>query len=112
MHPFARQPSLVRLLAHRAGDLGREDPLVTVRADGLPDDLLRPAEIVLVGGVDEIHPGIEGLADDALGDRRVGAAAEHHRAETDLRHPKAARAEDAVFHLPLPSLDALPKLLR
>src|SRR4029077_16120424 len=62
------------------------------------DDLLGAAVIVSVGSVDEIDAEGARLGDDALARRRVGAPAEHHRAETDRRHLETAAAEQAIVH--------------
>jgi hypothetical protein len=69
-------------------------------AKRLPDDLLRLALRVDVGGVDEVDPGVEGSVDDA--DRVVVIAvppgAEHHRAETQRADLHARATEAPILH--------------
>ena len=79
--PLARLALLVRPAAAHIAELGGHDPAVATVRNGAPDDLLRAACVVDVGRVDKIDALLESLADDALGGRLVGLAAEHHRAE-------------------------------
>jgi hypothetical protein len=66
----------------------------------LPDDLLRFAVAVPVGGVDEVDSEIQRLVDDAdavvvIG---VGHAAEHHRAQAIGADLNAGLSKRAVLH--------------
>ncbi len=96
--PFARQAALVRSVAHRVAQLGGEEPAITLLGDRRADDLFGAAVIIGVGGIDEVDPGVARLGDDALARRRVGAPAEHHRAEADRRDLEPGAAEQAVIH--------------
>ena len=85
--PAARVAPLVRVLAHRVVELGREDDVVAPAAgERLADDLLGLALPVDVGGVDEVDAGVERRVDDADRLVVVGVAprAEHHRAEAEV----------------------------
>src|SRR5262249_52697797 len=82
----------------RALHLGREHPPVAVPGDGLAGDALGVALAVGVGRVDEVAAGFERGVHYARRHRLVGALAEHHRAEADLRHFQSARAEASVVH--------------
>jgi hypothetical protein len=71
---------------------------VALVADGAAGDLLRLAAIIGVGRVDEVHPLLARLRDDAAGGRLVGRAAERHGADAERRDFHAAAAEIAVLH--------------
>jgi hypothetical protein len=71
---------------------------MAVLGDGAAGHFLGPAVIVLIGGVDEVDPGLASVGDDALGGRRIGRAAEHHRAETQGRDLEPALTQAAILH--------------
>ncbi len=96
--PFARQAALVRSVAHCIGQLGGKDPAIALLGDRGADDLFGAAVVIGVGGIDEIDPGVARLGDDAIARRRVGAPAEHHRAEADRRDLEPGAPEQAVIH--------------
>ena len=85
---------LVDVAAHRMVDLGGQHHVVAPPAQCLPDDLLRLAAGVNVGGVDDVDPRVERGVDDARAGDTVGVAerAEHHRAQTKLAHLDAGTA--------------------
>ena len=96
--PFARRAALVGTRTHDAVELGGDDPVVALVADGAADHLLGLAAVVDVGGVDEVDAGVARRGDHALRFGLVGRAAEHHGAEAEWRDLQAAAAELAVFH--------------
>ena len=100
-HPFAREAALVHPLAHRVGELGRQDPLVPLCGDASTGDLLGTALVIGIGRVDEIHAGIAGASDDPHRCRLVGRPAEHHGAEAERRYLQSAPAELAIFQVSL-----------
>src|ERR1700674_3260813 len=63
---FARQPAVIRTLAHRKEDLGGDDHLVALGevAERPPQHLLAGAARVHVGGVEEVHAHLERPADE------------------------------------------------
>jgi hypothetical protein len=107
------RPLVVGAGADRGQQLGAEHDLAAPAADGPTQQLLGLAVGVDVGGVDEVHAGVQCRADDpvhlGLAERphlvvhRVALAAEGHGAQRDLRHPHAGAAELAVFHGTAPS---------
>ncbi len=79
-------------------DLGAEDHLVAAAGQGLPDDALRIARVVDVGGIDEVDARVQRGVDDP---DRVGlgrASAEIHRAEAQRRHAHAGPAQQSMVH--------------
>jgi hypothetical protein len=87
--PAPRVAELVRIVAHRAVDLGGEHDVVALAAgERLADDLLGLTPRVDVGRIDEVDAGIQGPVDDpdALVVILVAPVAEHHRAETERGH--------------------------
>jgi len=84
--PPARDTAAVGVLAHRTPELRGQHDVVAAASERLPNDLLRLAGGVDVGGVDEIDPGVERAVDDADRVVVVGVppGAEHHRAEAEL----------------------------
>ena len=105
---LARETAAVRALAHRHEDLGGDDDLVAVghlpqRAAG---DLLARAVGVGVRGVEEVDPGVEGLAEEGfrrvlVEGPRVGAAvgdAVAHAPQADPRHVDTGHAELRELH--------------
>src|ERR671917_292684 len=70
-----RRPD-ARALPGQAG-LGRDDQALRVRVQRLGDEPLADLRAVGVGGVDEVHPLLDGGADDAAGVLGVGRLAPH-----------------------------------
>jgi hypothetical protein len=97
----AREAALVGALSGRIRDLRGEHPMGAMRADRAPRDLLGPAFVVDIGGINEVHAGLTGLRDDAGRKSFVRRAAEHHRSEADRRDLKAGTAQIAVVHAKL-----------
>ena len=96
--PAARVATLVDVLAHGAVRLGGEhDAGPAAAGQGLPDDLLRLASRVHVGGVDEVDAGVQRPVDDPDRLLMVGIApgAEHHRAQAERADLDAGGAEYA-----------------
>src|SRR5664280_1237668 len=90
---------LVRVGAHRAADLRREDHVVTASLQRATDGLLRVS--VRVGGVDEVDAGVERLVDDpdrVLGVGVADLSGEHKRAERVGADLDACSAEVSVLH--------------
>jgi hypothetical protein len=54
--------------------------------------------MIAVGGIDEVYPGIARRADDRRALAFVGAVAEIHRPEADLRDLEPAGAQHSIFH--------------
>src|SRR5687768_17174243 len=96
----ARAAARVDVVAGRVEALGGDDELVALAADQPAEDLLGASLAVLVGGVEEIDPGLAHRAIHARAFLLVGIAAEGHRAEAKLGNLDAGTAEGAVFHAP------------
>ncbi len=102
----AREPRVVRPVAHRHTRLGRDQRAIAPPLQGLADDLLGQPARVHVGGVDEVDTAVEAEVDLAGRARDVGradggevvAAAEGHRAERERGDSQAGRTELAIFH--------------
>ena len=98
----ARETDVVGAVAHRKAPLGREHDLAAylrrLLGEPAPDDLLRGAVAVDVGGVDQgaarLEEGVELRVRYAL----VGLGAERHRAERQGGHGAAASPKRAVLH--------------
>ena len=87
-------------VGHRPVELGREDVRVAwAVGEHLAEELLRPAALVLVRGVDEIDPELKCFGDARLGPLAADAAAVGEPgAEADLRHLQVAGAELSIAH--------------
>ena len=110
-------PRSARIVAHRVADLGGQHDAVAPAGERLADDVLGHAEVVDVGGVDEVDAGVERDVDHPTAGVAVGVApaAEHHRAEREradldplcraaaLRQPARLTLEDDA----VPVVDAL-----
>ena len=99
--PAARVAELVGVVAHLAVELGgQHDVVAAASLQRLPDDLLRLAARIDVGGVDEVDPGVERAVDDADGLVVVGLApgAEHHRPEAQRADLDSSAAQRTVLH--------------
>ena len=85
---------------HLVVELGGEHHFVAPPLERAADDLLAAAERVLVGGVDEVDPGVERAMHHPVALALVGVAplAEHHRAEAELADDDAGATERAVSH--------------
>ena len=66
--------------------------------DRRADDRLGCAFRVDVGRIDEVDAGVRRMRDDLVRGRRIGAIAEHHRAETNDRDLEPAFTETAELH--------------
>ena len=92
-------------VAHRAIDLGgKHDSVSPARVRGEPatEDLLGPPLVVPpvdVGGVGEVHSGVEGGVEDRVGGVFGRYGTEVHGAETELADQNAGPAEVGVLHL-------------
>ena len=100
-HPFAERPR-----SFGPGPMGLHTLVATTHLSRSPAmraarDLLRPALVVDIGGVEEIHAGLPGPRDDAVGGGLVGRTAEHHGAQAQLRDLQAASAQCPVVHGPV-----------
>ena len=104
LEPAPRQAAGIGLAGVEAvARLGGEHPVGAPGRDQAAHDLLRRAAVIDVGGVDEVHPGVEGGVDDSARLRLVRLAAEHHRSQAQPGHLEAAAAELRAFH-GLPSI--------
>ncbi len=70
----ARQPYLVRSLAHAEPSLGRDQRAVAATAQDFAQDLLRGAGRIDVGRIEQIDPGIEAHVDLPRRARDIGVA--------------------------------------
>jgi len=97
--------ALVDALAHPVPELGGEHDVVAATLERPPDDLLRLAEGVDVGGVDQVDAGVDRLVDDADALVVIGVApgAEHHRAQRQVADLQTGGAPVAVLHVMPPS---------
>jgi hypothetical protein len=98
--PPPRVAPPVRVGAHRVVELGGQHDVVTVALQGQAEPALGHAVVVDVGGVEDVHAGVEGVAHHSLRllVRGVAPRAEHHRAEAERAHRDARAAEGAVLH--------------
>jgi hypothetical protein len=97
--PASRIALLVRIIAHREVRLGGEHDVGAPAFESLPDDLLRLAAAIGIGGVDEVDPCIQSLVDDPDRVVVVGIArrAEHHRAQAIRADFDAGSSKRAVL---------------
>ena len=108
---LARQPDVVGPRAHREPRLGGNHHLRRFRRPGFeppPDNGLRRAGRIDVGGVEEIASGRRIGVHDGKRRRFVRLGPERHRSEAPGGDDRAGVAEPAVFHgvhpkLPLPA---------
>ena len=103
---LARQPLVVRTVAHRVKDFGRDDHLVAPGEvlQRAAEDFLAGAARIHVGGVEEVDAAFERPLDE----RTAGGLIERpgmpvgrsvrHRAEAEARHLEASRTESGVVH--------------
>jgi hypothetical protein len=106
----ARQPALVRTLAHWEADLGRDQKLRGLALDRLTYDLFRTSSRIDIRGVNEIDAVIDAEIDHAarFGDApaaRLGEeadAAEGHRAQAMQRNAQARATQLPILHATLP----------
>ena len=108
--PAARVSTLVRVAAllpgahvHRSVELrGHNDVVPPTTRQRFADDLLRLAEGVHVGGVNEVDPSIQRSVNDL--DRNImiwlAPRAEHHCAEAERAHLHASTSQAPVVHRP------------
>ena len=96
--PPPRVALAVRIVAHRAVELGGQHHVVASTLQRIADDLLALPGGVDVGRVDEVDAGIDRPVDDpsALGVVGVAPGAEHHRAQPERADLDAGAAERAV----------------
>ncbi len=88
----SRQPRIVGPRAHLEARLGGDQQLVTTALDRFPDDLLGRTVRVDVGGVDEVHPGVQCHVDltsraveiDLANVAELAATSEAHRSKGEL----------------------------
>src|SRR5262245_22631186 len=81
-------------------DLGRDDDILATSAEGAPDQLLRDALVVRVGGIDEVDTEIEGAMKDRSGVCGVrNRAAESVGAKANDGNLEPGGAESPVFHV-------------
>jgi len=66
-----------------------------IGGDGGTDHRFRHSLRIDVRGADEVDARVLGRSDDTLRGSRVGAIAEHHRSNANLRHFETAVAEAA-----------------
>ena len=103
---LARQPAVVRVVAHRVEQFRRDDDGVAVGevADRAAENLLGDAARIHVGGVEEVDAALE----RALEERAAGFFAQDprppvriavgHGSETDPRNLEAAPPEIHILH--------------
>ena len=105
--PGARAARGVRSVANWERHLGREQEAVAPAADRRAEHGLRSAVRVHVGGVEEVHAGIEADVHEPAGLVDIGcpprpeqgtAAAERSGAEAQDRHVQAGSAKSSIFH--------------
>ncbi len=96
--PEAVRPSCRGIVGAEA-HLGRDHQVVAALArEPAAEDLLRSAEAVDIGGVDEIAAGLDETVEHFPAERLVGLAAEGHGAQAKLADLEAGPAQKAVFH--------------
>src|SRR6266545_3603541 len=87
-------------------DLGGNDNIAAMCAEGAPDELLRDTVVVGVGGVDEADAEVKGAPEDRSSVGRVAdSAAEGIGAESDDGDSKPGGPKQSVFHVAGPSRD-------
>ena len=91
----AESPRSRRVVAHGIADLGGDQHPVAAAGEGGAEVLLRDAEVVDVGGVEQGDAAVEGEIDhpDAGRQLRVAPRPEHHGAEAEARRRQAARPQ-------------------
>ena len=88
-----------RLGVNAAVHLRRQEDFLARGLEDAAEKFLGGAFAVHRGGVNEIHARVERRGDDAARLGLVGAPAEHHRAETQVRDLHAGFSEGHLFHL-------------
>src|SRR6185436_19960914 len=93
--------AVVRVLAHRHEELGRQKHVVAAAVERFADDLFGDAAGVDVGRVDEVYAAVERGVDDAdgVGAIVVAPRAEHHRSQTQWADLDTGAAERTVLHV-------------
>jgi len=102
----AREPDLVRPVAHPAAHLRGHDDIRPPHAERGAEHFFRPADRVDVGGVEEVDAGVQRPMDECVrlllaegADRLEHAdAPERHGAKTELRDIDAGVREKTMFH--------------
>jgi len=118
----AAQAHVVDLGAHASPHFGGKHHLVSFALERFPQDLLRLAIGIDVGGIEEIDPGIEGHVDQTLRSRLIEAAdlfpiplsAKAHRPQAQFRDEQTGFTQLTVFHChdPSPVVRHTPPLRR
>jgi hypothetical protein len=106
------QSRVVLPVAHRHPHLGGDQPVATVAAECLTEDLLGQPRGVDVGRVDQVDAELLGDRDLLAGPGHVdradragpAGAAETHRAQSERRDAQATAPELPVLHASSPSL--------
>jgi hypothetical protein len=79
--------------------LRRQEDFLARGLEDAAQEFLGGAFAVHRGGIHKIHARVERRGDDAARLGLVGAPAEHHRAETEVRDLHAGLSEGHLFHL-------------
>ena len=104
---FAGESALVRVIAHRVGDLGGHDQPVARRPEVLErasQYFFADAERIHVRGIEEVDAGFEGLADERTALRLIQhplapfPGTVGHAAQANPRNLYPARTKIDIFH--------------
>ena len=100
-----RKTPIVDVLGHRLMHLRRKDDSIApcgVRREPPAEDRLRRTDpertTVLIGGIDEVHAGLDRRVEDIVGRSFRRSRPEVHGAETDRAHAKRAASQRPVVH--------------
>ena len=99
-HPSPRAAAVLRIVVHRVAELGRQHDSVAAAGEELAEHVLRHAEVVDVGGVDERDAGVERHVEHLPALVAVGVAprAEHHRSQPERADFDARRTQPTNLH--------------
>ena len=99
---------LVGLEAPGVGHLGGDHRVLPLPLQGFAQEDLALAPGVAVRGIEEVHPLVQGMMDDADGFPLVRLVPEGHGAQTEAGDLQPAAPDQRVFHIPSSFFSSVP----